>query len=587
MQRIQKSWFLRPKKNAAPWTSWPSCSLSLCLGMLLLTPSWAETPHFTKRTLPAIPHDNPVKLPLLPSPNPPPPAEPIFPEGTIPISRMGLFEAMAVGVQTGIKDRTDQILHALVSATPTDQTPAPLRSWLQEAGLNGSPDEETAGYTRGEFDPVSVWNLVALAMEKETAPTEPGGGEPAPSLLRMAALSLALDIRDAYWRSATADLLLTEFDNLLQETNTRLVADGGPHPSQTPATPQRVQNQKILLETTEKLWKSRNRLAAAKERLARLTRTTDGPASIRVLAAATELQDPGILTLPMAFLEDHALAQWGERMNLPKDQRLDARRAGQALIAAFPGFAFPGLGYETEKIHPAGAPSWIEAGTMVTGQLLQGRTPQSPPATTDAKVLNLVHGAATLLRLHLAWLDCRSTEQSLTQIRARNQSDHPPTLTNPYKHLDPPIAGILHKTEGLMIRMHQGFAFAKAQVALSRLLISLGYDPIPPMPGLESLTPSTLTANIALRHESATATLLAALNADMEPNMKDQLKAISDFTPSTDKEGMWQRMRDFSQKKGPPPSRSATPKETARPRFPGQQDASEPAEGEMVPISGD
>ncbi|MBF0603417.1 MAG: hypothetical protein HQL07_06955 [Nitrospirae bacterium] len=587
MQRIQKQYSRRPRKNAIPWATGLLFSLGILHGVLFITPSWAETPHFTKRILPVVSRNDKRDLPLLSSPTQPPPAEPVFPEGNIPISRIGLFEAMATGVKTGIKDRTDQILHALVSATPTNHTPSPLRSWLQEAGLNGSPDKDTEGNSQREFDPISIWNLIALAMEKETAPTEPGGGEPSPSLLRTAALSLAIDIRGIYWRSATADLLLTEFDNLLQETNTLLVADGGPHQPHAPATPQTIQNQKILLETTEKLWKSRNMLAATKERLAHLTHVTDGPASIRVLAAATELQDPGILTLPVIFLEDHALAQWAERMNLPKDQRLNAQQAERALLAAFPGFVFTGLGHETGKINPAGAPSWVEAGMMLTEQLLQNRKSQSPPATTDTKVLNLVHGAATLLRLHLALLDCQNTERSLTQIRAQNKSGLPPSLTSPYKHLDPPIAGILHKTEGLMMRMHQGFAFANAQVALSRLLISLGYDPIPPMPGLENLAPSTLTANIALRNESATATLLAALNADMEPNLKDQLKAISDSTPPTDKEGMWQRMRDFSQKKGSPPSRSATPKETARTRFPGQQDASEPAEGEMVPISGD
>jgi len=547
-----------PARVCGGWVrGWPGVFLSVSV---LAAPVWAN---------PAAVNNTRV----------PPVADRLFESEVAQGARVGMFEAMAMGLRVGLKEKTDKIMQALSVSTPADHSPAKLRAWVVDAGLVGV----TGGIEgiREDFDPVLVWNMVALGMEKESAPKEAGGGEPGASLLRTAALAIVTDVREAYWRSATADLLLAEFDALLQEANTVLVQKRGSAGASPPD--QAVQNQKILLEMTEKLWKWRTLLVQAKEHLAGLLRLPGGHQAVRVLVAATELQDPGIVTLPVVFLEDHALAQYAGRMNLPKDQWQGSRYLERALLAVFPGYAFNGLGHETVAMAPAGAPSWIEAGKVLTGQMLEGKKGQSGEA--EDKVLPLLHGVGTLVQLHLALLDCRRTEKKLTDIREQNKVGQ--AVAGPRENMDSVVVGVARKADGLILRARQGFAFAENQVALSRLLISLGRDPIPPMPGLEDLAPPTLMANLAFRHESATAALLSALNAGTEPEVEEQLKMMSGSPPSADKGGVWQRMRDFSQKKGLPPSGSARSKATVKTDTRGQPAKGEPVEGEMVPVSAD
>lgn len=526
---------------------------------------------------------------------------------TVQISRLGLFEAMATGLRVGIREKTDKVIEALVQSPPKDTLPPALRRWALTAGvIEGAGASALGGGGEGDLSPGLVWSLVALGMEKEGAPTEQGGGEPSSSLLRVAALAIANDVRDAYWRSATADLLLVDFDQILKEANTALLRLRAPGTvSNRPGT---LQDQKILLETTEKLRKWRGVLSSAKDRLAGLVNLSGGKDAVKVLAAANELQDPGILSLPAVFLEDHALSQWALRMGLPKAQWPKTKQTEQALVAAFPGYAFAGLGHEKAVLAPPGAPSWVEAGLSLTAQLLQkdrknkkdkikkaGKGKESLDEETEGKVLRLVHGVGVLTQLHLALLECRLTEKRLADIRGQNKDGQPGLRAGQKDQTDSVVAGIVKKADGLILRLRQGFAFADNQVALARLLISLGRDPVPPVPDLETLAPPTLVANVAFRHKSATAALLSAMNSGIEPEVEEQLPAMAapGLTSANSQEGLWQRMRDFSQRRGGvPPRLPQGPRPVLDDGNRGQQevngDAQElPVEGEMVPVLAD
>ncbi|MBF0109867.1 MAG: hypothetical protein HQL76_11890 [Magnetococcales bacterium] len=502
--------------------------------------------------------------------------------------RIGLFEAMGVGLGAGMKERMDRTLQALIALTPPDATPARLREWLETAGWMGGKGMRGEEEARlGEFDPAVVWNLVTLALEKERAPREPGGGEPAPSLVRAVAVTLATDVRAAYWRSATADLLLDELDRLLQEANAALVRLRTPKGTLASADARMLKSQSDLLTTTDTLWKWRKTLQASKETLARLLGWPGGAGAVRVKVAATEMLDPGILALPVVFMEDQALLHWANRAHLPREERLGGAQVERGLMAAFPGHSFPGLGHESVAWAPAGAPSWVEAGMTLTGQLVEGQRPPAADSDTGNRVVRLAQGVATLMQVHLALLECRMTEKRLAGIRDRNKEGLKRTTIRfpPGKEDDPDSSRIVANAEGLILRVLQGLAFADHQVALGRLLMSLGRDPVPPMPGLENLAPPTLTANIAFRHESATAALLAAMETGNEPDVEEQLKMMSGSGGTSDKEGMWQRMHDFSQNKGLSSPKTVKPHDVGGSGSPEGVDFSLPEEDARVPIA--
>lgn len=501
--------------------------------------------------------------------------------------RVGLFEAMAVGVRAGLRERMDRSLQALTAFSPADTSPARLRDWIETAGWGGRTVAGQGGDRPGDFDPSLVWNLVALALEKEGAPREQGGGEPSSSLVRTVALAIVTDVRDAYWRSATTDLLLHELDKLLEEANASLVRMRTPDGTLASADAQSLQSQNMLLATTEKLWKWRQLLIAAKERLVGLLALSGGQEAVRIGVAATEMHDPGILSLPVTFMEEQALTQWAMRNNLPREHWMGARQVERALMAAFPGYAFPGLGHETMSMAPAGAPSWVEAGMALAGQLAQGTRPTASDQADDGKVVRLAQGVGTLIQLHLALMECRMTEKRLNDIREQNKAGQTSATSGAARNGQGDLlsAEIARKADALIVRLLQGLAFADNQVALGRLLIALGRDPIPPMPGLERLAPPTLTANIAFRHESATTALLSAMNNGSEPDVDEQLKVMSGSAATADKGGMWQRMSDFSQNKGLSSPRTERPKEVPRTFNRDRSDGIEPVEGERVPIS--
>ncbi|MBF0418699.1 MAG: hypothetical protein HQL78_00875 [Magnetococcales bacterium] len=523
-----------------------------------------------------------VQQPAPPAPQSPPMA-PVM-AGT---QRFGLFEAMALAVKTGFKERTDRLVTVLQRPHEGEQSIKQLRALAKEAGLLAEGGTTRAGDVQSEYDPALVWSLVALGMEKGDAPVEPGGGEPSPSLLRISALSLVHDVRDAYWRAATADLLMRELESVLAEANGAAAGMKGGEKAQDKA--KSAQSQKILLETVTRLGAWRDDLAQSRRHLAGLVSLPEESLKGRIGVAAAELHDPGIMALPMALLEDYALKQWAERMKLPRDQWLGAKQVEWALLSAFPGYAFSGLAHETGIMTVPGAPSWVEAGIALTGQLLNGKKNPAADLQTEGKVLRLAQGVGTLVRLHLALLECRLTEKRLQEVREHNKSrlSMAATAAAQYDTQDPVTSGIVKKAEGVMARLQQGLAFADNQAALARLLISLGRDPIPPMPELETLAPPALMANMAYRHESSTAALLSAWNVGGEPEVEDPLKKIAGTSGAADKGGMWQRLQDFSQKKGLPLPRPPRPLDAVDAESRGLSGAEPAVEGEVLPTSAD
>lgn len=499
-------------------------------------------------------------------------------------ARFSLFEAMALAVKGGFKERTDKLVAVLLAPHDGEQSIKQWHSLAKEAGLYQGVGKTQGG---GEYDPALVWNLVALGMEKGEAPTEPGGGEPQHSLLRVSALSLVNEVRDAYWRAATADLLLRELESVLEEANGAAARMKGGAKSQDKA--KSAQSQKILLETIVKMEAWRDDLAQSRLRLAKLVNLPEENLKGRIGVAAAELQDPGIVALPVALLEDYALKQWAELMKLPRDNWLGAKQVEWALLSAFPGYAFSGLAHETGIMALPGAPSWVEAGIALTGQLLAGKKNTASNLQADGKVLRLAQGVGVLVRLHLALLECRLTEKRLHEVREHNKSRQTlaATVAAQYDTQDPVTSGIVRKAEGVMARLHQGLAFADNQAALARLLISLGRDPIPPMPELENLAPPALMANMAYRHESSTAALLSAWNVGGEPEVDDPLKKIAGTPAVADKGGMWQRLQDFSQKKGLPLPRPPRPMNAMDADSRGPSGAEPPVEGEVLPTTAD
>ncbi|MEN8205456.1 MAG: TolC family protein [Pseudomonadota bacterium] len=294
------------------------------------------------------------------------------------------------------------------------------------------------------------------------------------------------DVRYAYWRAVSAQEILPEMDDMLQQADDALAyaSELEKLRLQTPMTPLRYQ--RSLLVLIRKLWTMREDLSTAKTELAALINIRPG--------THFELADTGTINdsaakrieTPVEELENLALLQRPELIEENYKKNITTLEVRKAMLSMFPGLEFS-LGTHHQENKYLFNDSWNSVGYGITWnlfELISGparmRTAEAQGDLADMRRMAMNMAVLTQVQLsyqryHLA-LRNQKTIKQLDDVQSRITNNIVAGKRADREHA---LEVLRSETAALLARMRRHTAHAEVQNALGRVYNSVGFDPVP------------------------------------------------------------------------------------------------------------
>jgi multidrug efflux system outer membrane protein len=320
------------------------------------------------------------------------------------------------------------------------------------------------------------------------------------------------DVRYAYWRAVSAQEILPEMDDMLQQADDALAyaSELEKLRLQSPMTPLRYQ--RSLLVLIRKLWTMREDLSTAKTELAALINIRPG--------THFELVDTGTINdsaakrieTPVEELENLALLQRPELIEESYKKNITTLEVRKAMLSMFPGLEFS-LGTDHMQNKFLYNESWNSIGYGITWNLLElisgparMRTAEAQGDLADMRRMAMNMAVLTQVQLsyqryHLA-LRNQKTIKQLDDVQSRITDN---IVAGKRANREHALEVLRSETAALLARMRRHTAHAEVQNALGRVYNSVGFDPVPDQDyeaGVEELA-----SNIQTRMEQLPTTL--------------------------------------------------------------------------------
>ncbi|NGZ29484.1 MAG: TolC family protein, partial [Magnetococcales bacterium] len=417
--------------------------------------------------------------------------------------KISLYEAFARAIKYNLDQRVklmedavsrrdldvaqiDMLPKMAINAGYTRRDTLPFSTSItQSTGKEGTDPSTSQERGRGYGDMTMVWNILDFGVSYVQTQQQADRTLLVREQRRKAVQNIIQDVRHAYWRAATAQHLLPEFEALLKETEEAMGRSRTMEEEQAMPPLEALTFQQGLLEVTRQLWNLHRDLVKAKSDLAALINLRPGTRFALESGREEELV-MALGNFPLEALENYALAHRAELREEDYNQRILSLEARKILLGTLPGLEFS-LGNQYDDTKYLVNQAWREAGMRISWGMLKWISAPYQLASVDAqkelsRTRRMAFSMAVLTQLHLALQAHGMTVRDLKIIRELNSVHH-----RKLKHATAatmaakgnPMAEIRSKADALFARMQQGLAFAENQGAAGQVVLSLGIDPLP------------------------------------------------------------------------------------------------------------
>jgi outer membrane protein TolC len=341
----------------------------------------------------------------------------------------------------------------------------------------------TSDRTHSNYDLGMAWSLLDVGMgyygSKQQADRFLVAGEKRRKAMHL----LMQDVRTAYWRAASAQLLKANVEKTIELAEGALVDSrkAAGERVRNPLEPLRYQRQ--LLENLRLLESINHELSSAQIDLASLI---NAPLSQPIQIAATDLRNinDDVVKVPVQKLEEVALQNNADLRESHYNSRIAQEETRRTLLRMFPNLSFNyGAKYDTDRYLMSN--NWNEAGVQLSFNLMNLFTGATQMKMAEAGVAvadqrRMAAQMSVLTQVHLARLQV---------INARSQYDRADAIYD----ADIQISEVMRnrqmvqaqskldvvstETASILSLLRRYQALAQVQVAENRVLATLGLEP--------------------------------------------------------------------------------------------------------------
>ncbi|GAB3673569.1 hypothetical protein GCM10028792_09340 [Salinisphaera aquimarina] len=340
---------------------------------------------------------------------------------------------------------------------------------------------------------------------------------------RKAIQNLAEEVRAAYWKSVSADRLLTKVGPLMTEVDESLDRSRQIGRERLSDPLNSYSYQRSLLDVKRSLSSLRTELVGAKERLASLMGLPPTTAINLPRYDSDALEEPS-LKIDVDTMERTALLLRPEILSSHYRERISRNDVRAALLRMFPDLSFS-AGYQYDDNSFLRYNDWTSAGAAVSYDLLnifQARANHKAAKTAVeiADEQRLATSLAVLTQVHLAALDFQASERKLETAKeyldvSRSISDL--VVRQASTGSVGELQVIKERLNALVAELRRDLAYAQIQTSFARVFKTMGLDPYPIAPGD---TPEQLASSLASRRaawEDGQIAVVIRPIADQEP----------------------------------------------------------------------
>ncbi len=453
---------------------------------------------------------------------------------TAPLS---LYDAMARGIKYNIDHRVSRMEEVLANGTTDVAVLGMLPGLDLEAGYLGrsSPEAISARskVTGDQTLPHSIfqdehrrvanldlsWNVLDAGLAYVHSREASDKSRAASERRRKVVQNIAQDVRYAYWRAASAQLVSEHIDKLLQRADLVLhMLEDDEIKKSTQDVTALLNLQKRIYDSMQDLLAERDRLATARAELAALIGV---PPSAPFTLAGSEADMMSAnslpkLTTPRQDLEVLSLLIRPEMREQTLLKRVAARGSTQTVMEAFPGIGGI-VSYNYDSNSFLDDESWAGFSLGLTQNImnlfaLPIRLQQAENKEKLADMQRMAMVAGILTQMSIADTRYEMAEDRYTLLK-RMMGVNTRLITTTREKLDKTgyTQGLLLAAEmdQILTRTRLHMAYAEGQNAFGRIISTLGLDPLPP--AIEQKSVPEMAQLIQARFESLDGDVVANL----------------------------------------------------------------------------
>lgn len=350
----------------------------------------------------------------------------------------------------------------------------------EEPGTSASTTAERNHSTR---DLGLTWSMLDVGLGYYGAKQQADRFMIASEKRRKAMHLLMQDVRTAYWRAASAQLLKADVQKtiaLAEEAlgDSRKVAA---ERVKNPLEPLRYQRQ--LLENLRLLESINQELSSAQVDLAALI---NAPLNQPIQIAASELKNiaDDVTQVPLDKLEEVALQNNADLREQHYNARIAREETRRTLLRMFPNLSFNyGAKYDTDRYLMSN--HWNEAGLQLSFNLMNLFTADAQMKAANAGVAladqrRVAAQAAVLTQVHLSRLQVQNARSQYDRADAIYSTDSQIATVMRNRQLvaaQSKLDVVSTETASILSLLRRYQALAQVQVAENRMLATLGLEP--------------------------------------------------------------------------------------------------------------
>ncbi len=450
---------------------------------------------------------------------------------------LGLYEAMARGIKYNIEHRVSRMEEVLANGTTDVAVLGMLPGLDLEAGYLGRNNVEAISarskVTGDQTLPHSIfqdehrrvanldlsWNVLDAGLAYVHSREASDKGRASLERRRKVVQNIAQDVRYAYWRAASAQLVTERIAKLLERADLvlRMLEDEEVKKSTQDVTAL-LNLQKRIYDSMQDLLVERDRLATARAELAALIGV---PPSSPFTLSGSEADMMAMNSLPKLStsrqdLEVLSLLIRPEMREQTLLKRVAARGSTQTVMEAFPGIGGI-VSYNYDSNSFLDDESWAGFSLGLTQNLmnlfaLPIRLQQADNREKLADMQRMAMVASILTQMSIADTRYEMAEDRYTLLK-RMMGVNTRLITTTRDKLDKTAytQGLLLAAEmdQVLTRTRLHMAYAEGQNAFGRIISTLGLDPLPP--AVEEKSVPEMAGLIQARFESLDGDVIANL----------------------------------------------------------------------------
>ena len=434
---------------------------------------------------------------------------------------ISLHEAMARAIKYNLDHRLKRMEAVLADAdlkvARFEQLPdlAASAGYRHRNNYSGSSSEALSGPGAGteslvastsqerdllNADVTLVWNVLDFGVSYVRARQQADQRLIAAERQRKVIQNIFQDVRSAYWRAVSAQLLLGELIALRRQAQSALERSQQIAAQRLGTPREALEYQRSLLENIRLLWELIQRLTPAKTELASLMNLSPGT-DYALVVPDWRPSRVALAEMPVGQLEELALEQRPELREEDLKARIGVLETRKTLLRMLPGLDFR-FGYDTDSNDYLYNNEWWQAGAQVSMNIFNLLT--GPAAYQAAKVREGIDDArrravsmAVLAQVHLARQHYQLAQEDFgiarhldevnqrlaEQLDAARQAGRVDDLTV-----------IRNATQAMVARLRHHLVYAALENAATRIYHSVGVDIVPE--SVEGATLAELTEAI-------------------------------------------------------------------------------------------